>query len=135
MDRHISSPAPSQRVAKYSYTGIDIVELAHGDTITLQLRGELDLANAQLLTLAGDRASLFGCDLLVLDLSDLCFCDCAGLRAFVGLHNDLLRVRGTLVLRGVGRQVHRLLSLMRLDEVLNIDDGMAAPMRTLGLVR
>ena len=48
-------------------------------------------------------------DCLVVEVSGVTFCDAAGLRVFLELHRAALGTHRTVVLRGPGRQLERLL--------------------------
>ncbi|MGI8678181.1 MAG: STAS domain-containing protein [Jatrophihabitans sp.] len=89
---------------------------------TLQLRGEMDLSNADLLTAVLANQLSFGRHFIRLDVSRLGFLDCAGLRAIVLAHNDCLSARGVLVLAGATRSVTRLLAITHLDEALRVEN-------------
>jgi anti-anti-sigma factor len=89
----------------------------------VQLRGEMDLSNADLLTAALSTHLGRGRRFVRLDLSDLQFMDCAGLRAIVEAHNRCLAAHGTLILTGAGSQINRILAITRLNEVLLVADA------------
>jgi anti-anti-sigma factor len=93
-----------------------------GSRAWLQVSGELDVANSGELAVLLKRYLHAGCSTLVLDVSELTFLDCAGLRALVRTHNGCLARGGGLVLRHVGPQVARLLGLTQLDSALVIDN-------------
>jgi anti-sigma B factor antagonist len=106
--------------------------------VTVQLRGELDLASAALLTAVLDNLLSLGCRFARLDTSRLAFCDCAGLRAIVSGHNAFLAARGTLSLIRPSPRLVRLLSITGLDEALFVADRTAdartGPHRHFGVV-
>ncbi|WBP84546.1 STAS domain-containing protein [Kitasatospora cathayae] len=79
--------------------------------------GEIDLATAPRLRhrLA---AALEAHREVVLDLSEVTFMDCSGLRVLVQARNQADQYGGRLVLRGVGRPVARLLKLTGLSRRL-----------------
>ena len=89
---------------------------------TVHLRGEMDMATAELVTAVLDSELAAGRRFIRLDLSGLNFLDCAGLRALVCAHNQILAARGTLVLAGAGARIERLLAITHLDEVLLMSD-------------
>jgi anti-anti-sigma factor len=91
--------------------------------VTLRLHGEMDLANADLLTAVLASHLERGCHVVGLDLSELGFLDCAGLRAIIDAHNRCLAAHGTLILTGMTAQIARILAITRLDETLLIADG------------
>jgi anti-anti-sigma factor len=100
------------------------------------VKGELDLATADILTGALEHELTVGHRFVRLDLSRLTFTDCAGLRALLAAHNRFLAARGTIVVTGLRRQVIRLLAITHLDEALFVADGVARPDRArhLGIV-
>jgi anti-anti-sigma factor len=91
---------------------------------TLLVRGEMDLANADLLTAVLDNQVGLGRRFIRLELSRLSFLDCAGLRAIVHAHNRCLAVRGTLILTGVTPRMALLLRITHLEEALLVADGL-----------
>jgi anti-anti-sigma factor len=116
-------------------SGLEVSVIGGGrETVTMQLAGELDLANADLVPalIAGQVRQ--GCRRLRLDLSRLSFCDGAGLRSVVRGRQLLRRRSGSLVLTGVSKPVSRALMLTRLDEELPIVEG-AGPCQARLLVR
>lgn len=93
----------------------------------VQLQGELDLANAEVLAAVLAEQLGLGCDTIRLDVSRLSFLDCAGLRVIVDGHNRCLANRGLLLLTGVGGRVARLLEITGLDEALFTTEGIDVP--------
>jgi anti-anti-sigma factor len=89
----------------------------------IQVRGDLDAANCQLLTAVLDNHLRLGHRFVRLDLSELEFLDGAGLSALVAGHNRFLAARGSLILTNIGPMVVRLLGLTQLDQALLIADG------------
>lgn len=88
---------------------------------TLAVSGELDMASAPRLSAALSRLQAAGQHNVVLDVSDLQFCDSSGLSVFVQAHRDLRSAGGRLVLRGPSERLRMLLSATRLDRELDID--------------
>ncbi|MGB9183740.1 MAG: STAS domain-containing protein [Solirubrobacteraceae bacterium] len=86
----------------------------------LGLHGELDLATAPVLSGQVGELERLGVDRLVLDLRELAFMDCAGLRVIVAAHRRS-RHTGTEVeiLCGPGH-IKRVFSLTGLDQELKI---------------
>jgi anti-sigma B factor antagonist len=89
---------------------------------TLQIQGEIDLANAELLTGVLENQLAVQQRHVRLDMSRLTFLDCTGLRVIVDAHNKFLVAGGKLVLTGIGCRIARLLDITRLDETLFIAD-------------
>jgi len=100
-------------------------ELTDDTCAVIQVRGDLDAANCQLLTAVLDNHLRLGHRFVRLDLSELQFLDAAGLRALVVGHNQFLAARGSLVLANLRPIVVRLLSLTELDQALLIADDPA----------
>jgi anti-anti-sigma factor len=88
---------------------------------TLRLQGDLDLAAADLFAAVIRHHLATGHRYVRLDLSGLSFLDCAGLRALLTAHHELLARGGRLTLTNVGRPTARLLRLTLLDTVLYVD--------------
>ncbi len=123
-DAHAHALPPLRGADLQQAPGLEIVtERSDATRATLRLRGEMDLANADLLTAALADQLSFGHRFVRLDLSELSFLDCAGLRALVQAHNDFLAARGSLILTGIQPLLARLLAITRLDEALLIADG------------
>jgi anti-sigma B factor antagonist len=84
------------------------------------LCGELDLVTLpavrdQILGLIAD-----GCRSLVIDLTEVRFCDSSGLGVFVGAHRRLRAVDGDLELVGTRPNLQRLFEVSGLDQVLRV---------------
>ncbi len=98
------------------------VELDRTADDVLRLAGELDMACAGYLRQVGE--SLLRrphCTRLVLDLSELTFCDAAGLGAMVGLRNRARALGRQLVLQGVPARLRRLVGVAGLAHLLEPD--------------
>lgn len=91
--------------------------------VVLHLRGDLDLASVDELQ-AAVRGALdgHGGANLVLDLRELRFVDSSGVRVVLDLRGERLAAGGRLVLRAAGPAVRRVLSLMALDQLLELED-------------
>lgn len=81
---------------------------------TIRLEGELDIYTA------GDLKNRFlrlpeSCTRLVIDLSQLRFIDCAGLRLVSDIQDELNTRQGHLTLQGAPRRVRRIFKLAGLD--------------------
>src|SRR5436309_1813624 len=109
----------------------------------LRVSGELDLASAGVLADALEGQLAAGRRYLRVDLSQLRFCDAAGLAVLERGHQRVLAAHGTLLLTGVGARLARLLSLTGLDALLMVtgatdgdlppaDGGDASPPTRLG---
>jgi anti-anti-sigma factor len=91
------------------------------DVVLIRLCGELEVTTAGLLRDCLERAALTGPTRLVLDLSELEFCDSAGLAVFVEWRRHARRTGIDLVLRSPGRHIRSLLELTLLTDLL--EDG------------
>ncbi|WP_375484382.1 STAS domain-containing protein [uncultured Jatrophihabitans sp.] len=94
----------------------------HNRQATLQVCGEMDAMSAPLLPTVVTRALPSGVGSVRLDLSRLSFCDAAGLRAVVEIHDQLGVRRVPLVLVGLRPKTRQLLAITGLDELLPLDD-------------
>lgn len=89
------------------------------DATVLAVRGELDLATISLLKdVVGTH--LHNSPHVVLDLSELMFCDSTGLGAFVGLHRLAVINAAKLSLAAPRRRIDDLLKLSGIDQVIPV---------------
>lgn len=88
--------------------------------VIVQLRGELDVASAELLTAVLD--SCLGRRAVYLDLAGLTFLDCAGLGAILAAAEQQRRCGGRLALLQPSVRIRKLLQLTRADRVVSILD-------------
>ncbi|MGN9769109.1 STAS domain-containing protein [Micromonospora sp. SD12] len=98
-----------------------------GGTTRLRLAGELDLSTAPELNAAIDRLVDAGERRLLVDLTELTFCDSTGIAAFVRGDNRVAADGGWLRLTGATGRVDRVLQVTGLAEVLRYDPGRADP--------
>ncbi|MFG1778011.1 STAS domain-containing protein [Micromonospora sp. NPDC049051] len=98
-----------------------------GGATRLRLAGELDLSTAPELNAAIDRLVDAGKRRLLVDLTDLTFCDSTGIAAFVRGDNRVAADGGWLRVTGARGRVDRLLQVTGLAEVLRHDSGRADP--------
>jgi anti-anti-sigma factor len=103
------------------------VQLSHGDRATVKLSGELDLCSVDLLEAVLHNHIAAGRRRIRLDMSDLTFIDCTGLRAVVDAHNALLLEHGRLDLIRVGQPTARLLRITELDTALHVETRSTTP--------
>ncbi|MGK5740812.1 STAS domain-containing protein [Micromonospora sp. URMC 103] len=87
----------------------------------LRLAGELDMSSAPQLDAAIDRLTAAGERHLLVDLTELTFCDSTGLAAFVRGDNRAAADGGWLRVTGARGRVARVLRLTGLDEVLTYE--------------
>jgi anti-anti-sigma factor len=116
------------------------VETVYFDSLRANVKvvGELDLGTAAPLWAVLQGHVTSGRRFLRLDLSQVSFIDATVLSGIVGVHQELLARRGTLVLVGVRVGVARVLRLTGMDEVLFVggsrgDDDLVHPTATLEL--
>jgi anti-anti-sigma factor len=89
------------------------------DRVVVVLCGELDAAAAA--TCRGAlMAAVAACPLVIADLADLEFIDCAGLGALVRARNLARRADGDLMLAAARGRVHRVLTLTGLATVFTV---------------
>ncbi|TDB71479.1 STAS domain-containing protein [Micromonospora sp. KC723] len=103
-----------------------------GGGVCLRLAGELDLSTSGELNETIDRLATQGERHLLLDLSELTFCDSTGIAAFVRGDNRASAAGGWLRLTGASGRVDRVLQVTGLADVLRyIPDTMdpATPSR------
>lgn len=86
-----------------------------GDTATLQLAGELDVATAPSLRDHVVRLVSEGRSNLVFDCAKLEFVDSTGLGVLIGARARCLAANGTVALEGVRPALHRLLVVTGID--------------------
>ena len=82
----------------------------------VRVTGELDLAATDMLTAALNAQLDAGRRDVLIDMSDLAFCSCAGLGSLVASHHRFVAAGGTLTLTGFEGCVGRLLRLTDLDQ-------------------
>ncbi|MBY8874694.1 STAS domain-containing protein [Micromonospora sp. PLK6-60] len=98
-----------------------------GGTARLRLAGELDMSTAPELNAAIDRLAAEGARQLLIDLSELTFCDSTGIAAFVRGDNLAAADGGWLRVTGATGRVHRVLQVTGLVGVLSYDPDTADP--------
>lgn len=97
------------------------LRVEEGQDGVLTVSGELDLASAPQLGTVLDRHIGSTAQDVVLDLSDLQFCDSTGLSVFVVAHRTLRGQDRRLVLHQPSSRVRKLLATTKLDQELEID--------------
>lgn len=88
--------------------------------IRLRLYGEIDLSTVDLIRDAVEQVTVKPVPLVVLDLGGVTFFAVCGLRALVSAHNTVESGGGRLQIREVPSCARRLVSLSRLDRVLDV---------------
>jgi anti-anti-sigma factor len=101
-----------------------ITEEADGTTTVLRLAGELDLATADILRerVRALATTTSGVRRLTLDLGGLEFLDVTGLGALLEARRRLGERGATVALRRPRPMVRRMLSLLSLEDALQIED-------------
>ena len=96
-------------------------------SMELRVRGELDMASAPDLAAALDVLVTSDHRVVVLDLTDLTFLDCAGMRPIRAARGALQKQGGTLVIRHPQPLVERALRIAGLGDVLESSRRLLAP--------
>lgn len=86
------------------------VDRAHRELL-VSLAGELDLATAQRLTEALDAFAAHDFDRCLVDISEVTFCDCAGLNSLIDAYNAITESGGHPTITGARRQVTRIAAI------------------------
>jgi anti-anti-sigma factor len=89
----------------------------------LHVSGELDLATISILKDAVGLELDAGTGPVVLDLSDLTFCDSTGLGSFVAMHRHATEVGSTIALAAPRRRVADLLQISGINQVVRVFDS------------
>jgi anti-anti-sigma factor len=98
------------------------------DTLTVELVGEMDLANARWMTeQVQDELEDEGVTGVEVNLAALQFVDSSGLAALVRLHNDCASRGRALRIHGARRNVRRVIEIAGLAEVLPLDAAVERP--------
>ncbi|MFD6567956.1 STAS domain-containing protein [Micromonospora profundi] len=98
-----------------------------GGGVYLRLAGELDMSTAGELTATIDRLAADGERRMLLDLTDLTFCDSTGMAVFVRGDNRAAADGGWLRLTGATGAVERVLRVTGLAEVLRYQPDSVDP--------
>ncbi|MFI7644471.1 STAS domain-containing protein [Micromonospora sp. NPDC049460] len=98
-----------------------------GGGACLRLAGELDLSTAPELNAAIDRLVDGGERQLLVDLTELVFCDSTGIAAFVRGDNRVAADGGWLRVTGASGRVDRVLQVTGLADVLRYEPDTADP--------
>jgi anti-sigma B factor antagonist len=101
--------------------------MASTDTFMLQLRGEIDLARSGELTALIDDYDRTTARHVIIDLSEVTFCDSQGLTFLVQM-NSIARERdGDVTLVNPPETVQNLLRITRLDDRFRYEDRVFLP--------
>jgi uncharacterized protein (TIGR02172 family) len=96
---------------------MEIISLDAADTLTLQLRGRLDVTTAPLLE---GELKLDGVRELILDLDQCSYVSSAGLREFLRAQKRMATSGGGVTLINVSREVQEILELTGLSKLLRV---------------
>lgn len=102
--------------------GTDHLQIAvesEGGTTRIRLDGELDIHTAPGVAEAVSSALDGGADALVVDASDLRFCDSSGIQVLVQARERLVADGGTLRIEGVHGSVQKVLSVTGLLDLFS----------------
>jgi anti-sigma B factor antagonist len=113
-------------------TPFDVTATERDDLATVAVMGELDCDTAprlnQVLASLADRDRV-----ILVDLSQTEFMDCAGIAPLVAAYRLQREVGGDLVLDSPGRAVFRVIELTQLDKLINVVGNTASSQsRVLG---
>lgn len=97
------------------------------DLVRVRLSGELDLATVPALNSQIDQLFADGVDHLLIDLTELTFCDSTGLAAFVRGDNQVAARGGWLRVTGASGRVERVLRISGLAELLGYEGDPDVP--------
>ena len=89
--------------------------------VNLALSGELDHANSAELDDRLEPLLLAGAEHLVLDVTELSFCDSAGLSVLISAYRRLAKAGGDMTLRGVRDSLRRVVNITGLDALFIIE--------------
>ena len=103
----------------------------NGTAETLYVAGELDVASAPALEHAVARALDGQGGAFRLDVRELTFMDSTGARSLLHVHNWVEDLGRQLVVVAPTPAVRRVLELMGLDQIMDIEDGAPAPRRSV----
>lgn len=98
-----------------------------GDVTRVQVAGELDMATAPQLNSVIDSLVGDGRHQILVDLTELSFCDSTGLAAFVRGNNLAAPAGGWLRLTGATGRVSRVLAMSGLEQVLSYEQDTGNP--------
>ncbi|MGC3001958.1 STAS domain-containing protein [Streptomyces sp. G35A] len=90
--------------------------------LALAVAGDLDYTNAPRLRHAAQAAAPPAGRFLVVDLSELGFCDSSGITALIAVRNHAVAAGSEMVLVAVPATTRRLLHMTGLDQVFDIRD-------------
>jgi anti-anti-sigma factor len=102
----------------------------HGERATIHIGGEIDLATCPRLQAVVVDLVDRGCSQLILDLDQVSFLDCAGIRVLVDARRRIQEHGGSVRLVRPGPLVWRVLALTGMTTVFPIDTSLGEPLVT-----
>ena len=85
----------------------------------LRIRGELDMASRETVEPALNDAAKSG-ESVILDISEMSFCDSSGISMFFALHGKAVAAGGKLTIRDPMPAVRRVIEITNLDSVITV---------------
>jgi anti-anti-sigma factor len=108
------------------------VSSADDDVRVVALRGELDFDEAPTFARVLDELRTDGARKVVVDLSELTFIDSSGISVLVTAARAASAERGTLVIASPSAHVRRVFDIVKLSELMAIEDGLDGALERLG---
>lgn len=97
---------------------MEIIKILNGDELTLQVKGELNVANSnELEKVISD--SLEGIKKLIFDFSELNYISSSGLRVLLIAQKIMLK-QGQMIVRGCNEDVMDIFTITGFKDILNI---------------
>jgi anti-sigma B factor antagonist len=114
-------------VSEHSGSGDPLLIQVSGDgaarCLLVRVHGEIDLATAPVLERRLDALIRRRIDVLVVDLSEVPFCDVSGLNALLRVQADLRTRGGRLRVLGPCQSLGRMLSVLGLNDGLPVEEA------------
>jgi anti-sigma B factor antagonist len=95
------------------------VQVARDRAAVFALAGELDLATVDVVRVAAEPACAKG-DQVVLDMSDVAFCDSTGLGLIINLYRQATGAGGSVTLCALQERIRFLLEISGVDQVVPV---------------
>jgi anti-sigma B factor antagonist len=97
-----------------------------GGEALLSVGGEIDLLTAPSLVAAAEEPLGASPSALVLDLSQVTFCDSAGVAALVKIYHRAVQIGAELRVRGARQMVRHVLEISGVDHVITVEESRPA---------
>ncbi|GIH91080.1 STAS domain-containing protein [Planobispora siamensis] len=111
---------------------LTVTTALYNDAVVVRVAGELDLATVSLLRAHLERARVLPeVSALIMDLSELVFCDSTGLGELVDAHRSSEAHGVRLVLSGVRRHLEQLLELTGLRSIFEVRSDPISALRAV----